>query len=296
MYRLVVPVVFVLLWSTGFVVARLVAPHADLDLFLAVRFLLASAVFAAIVLLTRRAWPTRDRVLFHLACGALLHGGYLIGSYWAIGGGLAVGAMALLGATQPLLTAVFAATVQRVHVSRAAWIGLAVGLGGVVLLLSPALLRAGAGSVSGPVVFVAILSVVALTVGTLLQRAHAVAEDLLSVGSLQHLGAAVVALAALAALGEIRWTGGVVVWGALLWGVLFLSVGATSLLIFMVRHDGAAKTSTLMLLVPPLAALLAFFVFGETLTPIQLVGFVLALLGVLVVRRELQVPTVSRQR
>ncbi len=290
MNKLVVPVVFVLLWSTGFVVARLVAPHADLDLFLAVRFLLAGAAFAAIALGTGRAWPTGNRVLFHLACGALLHGGYLVGSYWAIGGGLAVGAMALLGATQPLLTAVFAATVQRVHVSRVAWVGLAVGLGGVVLLLSPALLRAGAGSVSGLIVLVAVLSVVALTVGTLLQRAHAVAEDLMSVGSLQHLGAAFVAFAALATFGEIRWTGGAVLWGALFWAVLGLSVGATSLLIFMVRHDGATKTSTLMLLVPPLAALLAFLLFNETLTPVQLVGFVLALLGVLVVRREMQAP------
>jgi drug/metabolite transporter (DMT)-like permease len=294
MYNVVIPVAFVLLWSTGFVVARLVAPHADLDLFLAVRFVLASAAFGAIVLTTRGVWPARSRVLFHLACGALLHGGYLVGSYWAIGGGLAVGAMALLGAMQPLLTVVFAATVQRVHVSRIAWLGLAVGVGGVVFVLLPAVLRAGVGAVPPAVVVVALLSVAALTAGTLLQRAHTAAEDLMSVGSLQHLGGALAAVVAFAVLGEARWAGGVVLWGALLWAVLCLSVVATSLLIAMVRRDGAAKMTTLLLLVPPLAALEGFWLFDETLTLLQVAGFALALLGVLVVRREMQAPPARR--
>lgn len=294
MYQLLIPVTFVLLWSTGFVVARWVEPYVDLDLFLGVRFVLASAAFAAIALTTRRAWPTGPRVLFHLGCGALLHGGYLVLSYWAIERGLAVGAMALLGAMQPLFTAAFAATVQRVHISRSAWIGLAVGLGGVALVLSPALLRTGAGAVSGPVVAVALVSVLALTAGTLLQRAHTEPEDLMSVGCLQHLGAAFVAFAALALLGDVRWDGGVVLWSALLWASFVTSVGATTLLIFMVRHDGPTKTSMLMLLVPPLAAVFAFLLFAETLTPVQLVGFAAALLGVLAVRREMQVSAAAR--
>jgi drug/metabolite transporter (DMT)-like permease len=198
--------------------------------------------------------------------------------------------MALLGAMQPLLTAVFAATVQRVHVSRVAWVGLAIGLGGVVFVLLPAVLRAGVGGVPPAVVVVALLSVAALTAGTLLQRAHTAAEDLMSVGSLQHLGGSLAAFAAFAVLGEVRWTGGIVLWGALIWAVLGLSVVATSLLIAMVRRDGAAKMTTLLLLVPPLAALEGFWLFHETLTPLQVVGFALALLGVLVVRREIQAP------
>lgn len=293
MYQLVIPATFVVLWSTGFVVARLVVPYSDLDLFLGVRFVIASAAFAAIVLATRRAWPSGRRVLFHLSCGALLHGGYLVLSYWAIEHGLAVGAMALLGAMQPLLTAAFAATVQRVHITRVAWLGLAVGLCGVALVLSPALLRTGAGAVSGPVVVAAIVAVMALTAGTLLQRSHTEPEDLMSVGCLQHFGAAFVAFAALALLGEPRWAGGPVLWGALLWASVVMSVGATTLLIFMVRHDGATRTTMLMLLVPPLAAVFAFFLFAETLTPVQLVGFVAALLGVLVVRRQMQAPAVA---
>jgi drug/metabolite transporter (DMT)-like permease len=283
--RLAIPALFVVLWSTGFVVARLAAPHADVNLFLALRFVLASACLAALVTVTGRRWPARERLGFHVACGALLNGAYLVGSYWAVGAGLAVGAMALLGAMQPLFTAVYSATVQRAHVGRDTWLGLVVGVIGVALVLLPGVLRGGVGSVAPTVVLAALASVAAITAGTLLQRRHAATDDLLSVSSIQHFGGMLVALAALGLYGELRFSADAVLFGALAWAVLPLSVGATSLFIYMVRTDGATKTTALLLLAPPLAALEAFVAFGETLSAYQLIGFALALVGVLAARR-----------
>jgi drug/metabolite transporter (DMT)-like permease len=144
--RFGVPIVFVLIWSTGFIVAKAVLPHADLQLFLTARFSLTAMVMAAAALAMGGRWPGTRRAGPHLLAGAVMQGVYLCASYWAISRGLAAGVMALLGALQPLLTALFAVTVMRKQLPPQAWMGLFIGFAGVGLVLAPKLASHGAGS------------------------------------------------------------------------------------------------------------------------------------------------------
>ncbi|WP_207478557.1 DMT family transporter [Arenibaculum pallidiluteum] len=276
------PALFVALWSTGFLVARAAAPHADLNLFLLARFALAAGILAVLSVAAGVPWPGPARAAFHLGCGALMHGVYLVAGYGAVAMGMPVAVMALLGALQPLLAGLAMALFGRPP-SRGLWGGLALAMCGTGMVLAPALGSTG----SFPVLSLApaLLAVVALTAGTVLQGAEAARGDLRSAGAIQNAGGALVALAALLAFGNMRWDGAGALWIALAWSALGLSVVAVNLLVGLVRREGAAKASALMLLAPPLAALLSFLAFGEQLRPVQVAGFLPALLGVLVARR-----------
>ncbi|HEX8114738.1 MAG TPA: EamA family transporter, partial [Kofleriaceae bacterium] len=141
----IAPALFILIWSTGFIVAKFVARVADPNLFLAVRCALAGLLFLVIAVAARARWPHRREIPKHLLAGMLLQGGYLGGTYWAVGQGLAPGVMALLGALQPLLTAVLAIAVLREIPSRRTWVGLLLGVGGVALVLMPGVATRGSG-------------------------------------------------------------------------------------------------------------------------------------------------------
>jgi drug/metabolite transporter (DMT)-like permease len=134
--------VFVVLWSTGFVVARAITPYADPNLFLLARFGGTALIFTLAALATRAAWPTGRDLGKHLLAGALLQGVYLGAGYWAVAQGLSAGVMALLGALQPLATAAVAAPLFGERLSRRGWTGMALGLAGVVLVLEPKLAAA----------------------------------------------------------------------------------------------------------------------------------------------------------
>ena len=159
MIRFGAPLLFVLIWSTGFVVARVAAPHADLQLFLALRFTLTAAVMGLTALVAGAKWPRGRELWPHVLAGALMQGVYLSASYWAIARGLAVGVMALLGALQPLFTALFMVATRRTKLASRAWSGLLIGFGGVGLVLAPTLAN-GVGSLNGLTVGAALLSVV----------------------------------------------------------------------------------------------------------------------------------------
>jgi drug/metabolite transporter (DMT)-like permease len=276
------PLLFVLIWSTGFVVARVAAPHADLQLFLALRFTLTAAVMGLTALVAGAKWPRGRELWPHVLAGALMQGVYLSASYWAIARGLAVGVMALLGALQPLFTALFMVATRRTKLASRAWSGLLIGFGGVGLVLAPTLAN-GVGSLNGLTVGAALLSVVAVTAGTLIQKWLA-KTDLRSAASVQNLGGATISALVMLDLGTGRWDGTPILWSALVWAVLVLSVVGTTLLMWMMRHGEATKVTALLLLVPPLAAIQAFVFFRETLAPFQIVGFALALGGVLLTR------------
>lgn len=210
-------------------------------------------------------------------------GVYLSLSFWAIAQGLPAGIMALLGALQPLLTAAFMLARGRGSSSAAVWLGLLIGLLGVVLVLLPRLenshfAAANFANLAG------ILAIAALTLGTLGQK-HLANDDLRVAGCLQNIGAGLIALLAVAAIGPVRWDGSTALWGLLAWSVLITSVFAQALLMWMMRRGAATHVTSLMLLVPPVAALLAYTLFHETLSWLQLVGFALALAGVVLARR-----------
>ncbi len=285
MARFGVPALFVFIWSTGFIVAKAVVPHADLQLYLVVRLALTSAVLGTAALIAGVAWPKAREWGPHLLAGALMQGVYLCASYWAMQRGMAAGIMALLGALQPLFTALYLVTVSRSALGTRTWGGLLIGFGGVACVLAPKLAATGPDSLTVGTVIAALLSVVAITAGALIQK-WLPRTDLRSAATVQNLAGAAIAVLATAFTGTTHWDGSTVLWIALVWAVLVPSVIGTTLLIWMMRHNEATKVTALVLLAPPLAAIQAYLFFNETLSAIQFIGFALALLGVLLARSD----------
>jgi drug/metabolite transporter (DMT)-like permease len=212
-----------------------------------------------------------------------MQGVYLCASYWAITDGMPAGVMALLGSLQPLFTALFTVSVMRRTLQARAWMGLIMGFAGVTLVLAPKLAGHGVGSLTVATLVAALMSVLAVTAGTMVQKRLA-ETDLWTAASIQSFGAALVAVAVMLGLGTSRWDGTPILWGALLWSILVPSMVGTTLLMWMMRHGDATRVTALLLLVPPLAAVQAWLFFRETLSPLQFIGFVLALAGVLLTR------------
>lgn len=281
----IAPVLFVVIWSTGFLVGRGVASHADPFWFLALRFVCVSAAFTAVALWARVAWPRgARRIGLHLLAGALMSGLYLGPSWWAMSQGLAAGIMALIGALQPLFTALIAVVVLRKQLAGRTWLGLALGFGGVALVLLPRLQATDPSALSLPVVLVAACSILSLTVGSMVQKLPLAAGDLRSASAVQNIGAVLVLVVMALVFGQPHWDNSALLWGYLAFAVLVLSIGGATLLIWLMRHGEATRTTALLLAVPPLSALQAWFIFGETLSAVQLVGFVLAIAGVALAR------------
>jgi drug/metabolite transporter (DMT)-like permease len=283
MRHFIVPTLFVLIWSTGFIVAKAVVPHADLQLYLVARFALTALVTGLAALAVRADWPRGKGLLLHLLAGVLMQGIYLCASYWSIVHGMAAGVMALLGALQPLFTALYLAVAIRARFGIKTWAGLLVGFAGVACVLAPKLAASGTGSLTALSILSALLSVAAITAGALTQK-WLPRVDLRSAACIQNVGGAVTAALMTLLAGSTYWDNTVVLWGALLWAVLVPSVVGTTLLMWMMRHGEATKVTALLLLAPPLAAVQAYFLFRETLSPLQFVGFTLALVGVLLAR------------
>lgn len=285
MLNVVAPVLFVLIWSTGFIVARAIDGVADPNLFLVVRFVASAALFALLAVAMRAAWPAHGEWPKHLVAGALLQGLYVGGGYWAVSHGLSPAVMALLGTLQPMVTALIAQRLFAERIGRRFWGGLLAGVTGVLLVLSPRLALTEGDGLPLPVIAVALLSVAAITAGTLVQKTSLAAANLISASAVQYAGGALVVTIAAWLLGESLWRPGVALWGALAWAVLLLSGVATTLLVWMVRRGSAARVTVLLLLAPPLAAIQAWWLFDENLTVLQMTGFALTLGGVLLCRR-----------
>lgn len=276
------PALLVFLSSTSFIAARAVAPHADPILFLLVRFLLVVIFFA--ILARNVQWPKGWQFVGHILAGMIINGIYLCASWWAVANGLAAGVMTLIGALQPLFAALLIATVQRSPIGRSAWIGLALGFCGVALVLSPRLANVNIERLPPLPVALGLLSILALAVGTMMQKSSLSKADLRATGAIQHLGAAIVAGIALPVVGSDYWDGSPALWLALAWSVVGLSLAGASLFVWLVRRGEVTRVTALMLLVPPATALQAWLLFEETLSAVQLTGFAVALAGVMIVQ------------
>lgn len=275
------PALFVLLWSTGFISAKLGLPYAGPFGFLAVRFAIAAALLALLALAAGAPWP-RDRALTaHVAVvGLLMHAIYLGGVFYAIEAGVPAGVSALIVALQPLLMGVLAGRVAGDRLGWVDWTGLAAGFGGVTLAVWHKL-GAGVGTPGGVAANVAAL--LGITAGTFYQKRFGGQVDM-RVGNAVQFAAAggATALLALAVEDEpIRWTGTFLF--ALGWSSVVLSLGAISLLFFLIRRGSAARVSSLVYLTPPATAVMAYLVFGETLTRLALLGMALTVAGVALV-------------
>lgn len=290
MFARVAPGLFVLIWSSGFVVARWAVPHGAPEVILLARMAATAALMGGVALILRDRWPPRPRLALHLLAGALLNGGYLCTSWWAIGRGMPAGIMSLLGALQPLVVAAGAFVLLGERLSGRGWAGLGIGLAGVVLVLAP-LLGPGLGAkVPAYVVAGAVAAILAMAAGTMIQLGALARDGLRVASAIQNLGGAAVAAVATAVEGDYRWDNSPTLWLGLGWSVLMLSMAALSLLVWMTRHQGATRVSVLLLLVPPLAAVEARILFAERLSAIQLLGFALALGGVLLARAAARGP------
>jgi drug/metabolite transporter (DMT)-like permease len=280
----IAPALFVLIWSSGFVVARWAVPHAAPELILLARMVLTSALMGAIALYTRASWPRGRRLAMHLLAGALLNGVYLCTSWWAIERHMPAGVMSLLGALQPLVVAVGSFFVLKERLPIRGWAGLGVGLIGVAMVLTPLLGHSLGAPVPGYVVAGAVSAILAMSAGVMIQRGQLSQDNLMVSSSIQNIGGAAVALLATLMLGEYRWDNSPTLWAGVIWSVLMLSAAALSLLVWMTRSQGATRVSLLLLLVPPLTAVETWILFGEHLVALQILGFGLALGGVLLAR------------
>jgi drug/metabolite transporter (DMT)-like permease len=283
MFAAAAPILFVLIWSTGFIAARAVIPHADPQLFTMVRTGLVALVLGGAALVAREQWPRGRRLALHLVTGAMMPGLYLCASWWTVKHGMPAGIMSLLGALQSLLIAFLSFALFRERLPVRGWAGLAIGLVGVALVLLPAL-EHGVRGVNPFVAGIALLAVLMMSGGTMIQHRHLATDPLRSGIAVQNAGGMLIAIVATLWLGSARWDGSAMLWGGLLWSVLGLSVAALSLLSWMIRHQGATRVGVLLLLVPALAAVEAWWLFGEQLVIVQIAGFVLALAGVLLAR------------
>jgi drug/metabolite transporter (DMT)-like permease len=278
-----VPWVFVVLWSTGFVGARLVVGDADPLAVLTVRFALAALCALAIVLVTRARWMGW-RMAGHVGIvGVLLHGVYLGGVFWPIAEGLPAGVSALIVGLQPIVTACLVGALLGERVARLQWIGLGLGLAGIALVLWE---RLAIGGVSLASVAVSFVALAAITAGTLYQKRFCTGVPIWPAAVVQYAAATVVVGIGTVAFEEFRieWTAKVI--GGLAYMVLVLSIGAVSLFMLVIRRSSAAQTASLLYLTPPLAALEAYLVFGEELRVLAIAGLVVAALGVFLVVRN----------
>lgn len=280
---LALPALFVVLWSTGFIGARLGMPHAEPMTFLALRFGLAALLLGLAALAARAPWPRRPADLGHLAvAGILMHGIYLGGVFVAIRLGLEAGLSALIVSLQPLLVAATAGLLLGERVPGRAWLGLGLGLAGVALVLARKL-GAGPGSAWG--VLACLAALFAITAGTLYQKRFCTGHDLRTGNLVQFVAAGVFSLV-LALLFEtmrVAWTPELIF--ALFWLVVVLSLGAISLLYLLLRRGAASRVASLFFLTPPTTALIAWPLFGERLGPLELLGMAVAVAGVALVNR-----------
>lgn len=283
------PVLFVLIWSTGWLSAGYAAPYADALTFLSVRFACAAALLAAISVILGASWPKDWRGWVHaLVAGLLLHGIYLGGVWWAVRHGLPAGVSALLAALQPILTAALSPWLMRERISPMRWAGIAVGFIGITLVLAPKLIGIAPGTLMLVLVPMLINTVgmLAVTFGSFYQKQFQQSGDLRTMTAVQYIGALMVTAPLAFALEPMVITWNLTMVVVLAWSVIGLSLGGIGLYLLLIRRGEVSRAATLIYLVPPAAAIETYFLLGERLGPVQIAGMVITVLGVILASRK----------
>ena len=276
------PVVFVLIWSTGFIVARYAMPYAPPMTFLWMRFVLSILAFWLWIRWAGVSWPQSRAQWWHLGVtGVLMHAGYLGGVWAAVKAGMGSGLSALIVGFQPVLTAIWLSALGG-QVSRRQWGGLLLGFLGLILVVWRKLQDSM--EVTTWTLSLALLALFSITIGTLYQKRHVQPCDVRTANTVQLLAAALVTLPLVGLESEaVQWHPSLL--GAMAWSVLGMTLGGSSLLYMLIQRGAAASVTSLMYLVPPCTALMAWFLFGEPITATTLVGIVLTAVGVSLVVR-----------
>jgi drug/metabolite transporter (DMT)-like permease len=289
------PALFVMLWSTGWIAARAVAPHADPLTFLALRFSIACIAMAIIVTVLRApkigtgGASTRRAVLHAMVSGILLHTGYLATVWYVVAKGVPAGVSGVIAAVQPILTALLAPALVNERISSRQWAGIGLGFAGIMLVLQPRLASLDAASFSElrwlyVVNFFGMLSV---TLGTFYQKRFVPSGDLRTVATWQYVGAALsTALIAwwIEPTMRIDWTATTIL--TMAWSVIALSIGAVLLLLLLIRDGAVSRAATLIYLVPSAVVFEAWLLFGETVNLVQVAGIALTATGVALAVRK----------
>ncbi len=277
------PALFVLMWSTGFIGSRYGIPYAEPFTLTVLRMAIVSSILAIIALVTRAPWPRSKAEVLHIAiAGLLVHATYLSGVLYAIKLQLPLGFVAMIAGLQPVVTAVFAHWLLDDRLNGRQWLGMALGLAGVALVI---LSKYSLASFNWGGLAAAGVALAGITFGTLYQKRFCAHMDLRTGGVVQYLATGLV-LAVLALLFETRqvqWTGQFLF--ALLWLSVVLSIGAIGLLYMLIRKGAAAKVASLFFLTPSVTALMAFALFGEALNSLAVAGLALTAAGVALVMR-----------
>lgn len=271
----------VIIWSTGFVAGKLIVGRIDPNIYLAIRFFFAALLFVAIAYFQRRPYPKLKEIPKHIVAGVFMSSLYLGLSYLAIAKGLPAGIMALIGALQPILVTLLAFVLIKEKTTLLGVIGMFVGMAGLTLVISPALeMDLSHGGLTLMTLLLGCFAVLSLSFGVTYQKMSISASDLITSMAIQNMAAFFVSLGFIFLLGEhlfvLRWESILV----LLWGIFMLSGAGLFLMVWLVRKVAAAKISILLLLAPPLAAIESYFVFGEIMTSLQILGFAITIAGV----------------
>jgi drug/metabolite transporter (DMT)-like permease len=274
------PAVFVLLWSSGFIGAKLGLGYAEPLTYLSLRMIGVILLLGIIVVLTRPKWPDALGVRHSVATGLMVHGLYLGGVFVAIGHGLPAGLAALIVSLQPLLTSTIAQRFLGERVGARQWAGLALGFVGVYLVLRD---KTAAGETTALAWAAVTIGLIGITLGTIYQKRFGGAIDWRPALLIQYAAASVLFAAGAFAFETrvVHWTPDFVF--ALSYLVVVLSLGAVWLYYFMIRHAAATRVVSLFYLTPPVTALMAWALFRETLAPLALVGMAVCVIGVFLV-------------
>ena len=276
------PGLFVVLWSTGFIGAKLGLPYVEPFTFLSLRFLFVLAILLPLCWLSRAPWPNRQGVGHMAVAGVLMQAGYLGGVFASMHHGMPAGVSALITGLQPVFTAVLGGWLLHERTSLRQWSGFGLGLLGVALVVGD---RIAVHNLTLPAILLSALALASITLGTIWQKRHGGAIDLRAGAAIQFAAAAVVLapFAFLLETREVRWTGEFAF--ALAWLVLVLSLGAIFLLLYLIRHGAATRVASLFYLVPPTTALIAWPLFGESYSMLAAAGMGLGMLAVWLVTK-----------
>ncbi len=274
------PGVFVLLWASGFVGAKLGLGYVEPLTFLSLRMGAVVALLVLIIALTRPKWPNGAGILHSVLTGLMVHGLYLGGVFVAIENGVSAGLAALIVSLQPVLTSTIANRFLGERVAARQWLGLALGLLGVYLVLYE---KTAAGDATPFGWLSATVALLGITAGTLYQKRFGGSMDWRPALCVQYIAAGI-----LFALGAFIFETRVVHWTpqlmfALGWLVLALSFGGIWLFFFLIRRAAATRVTSLFYLTPPMTALMAWAAFDERLAPLALFGMAVCVVGVALV-------------
>lgn len=279
----VFPGLFVVLWSTGFVGAKLGLAYAEPATFLVIRFLIVIALLLPLCVWMRAPWPATPAQWLHMAfAGALIQAGYLGGVFLSLHRGMPAGVSSLITGLQPILAAVLSGWLLGERTNARQWFGLLLGIAGVALVVQEKWVLEGVGAVATAL---SVLALASISLGAVWQKRYCARVDLRTGAAIQFTAAALV-LAPYAWLFESReviWSPTLVV--VLAWLVFALSLGAVFLLFWLIRHGAATKVASLMYLVPPCTALVAWPLFGETYTVFSAAGMGVTMLAVWLVSK-----------